>query len=196
MQLGSEVIELTDYLTRGKIPLTRAVMTTGFSTLRSLSVTWTKPTNACASTKSNIHLHLSAFLTGTKQQLEFALSTSRTQTVITWKLLTFHREKAIQNGSALLINYFRIDHTAIVVANTEASLKFYRDLLGLKLAGESENYGTEHLNNVFGARLQISSLRAPVGPGIEFLEYLTPRDGRPFQQMPTATICCIGKTTW
>jgi catechol 2,3-dioxygenase-like lactoylglutathione lyase family enzyme len=75
-----------------------------------------------------------------------------------------------------------IDHTAIVVSNTEESLKFYRDLLGLKLAGESENYGTEqeHLNNVFGARLRISGLRAPKGPGIEFLEYLTPRDGRPY----------------
>jgi len=83
------------------------------------------------------------------------------------KLLTFHREKAIQNGSALLINYFRIDHTAIVVA-TEASLKFYRDLLGLKLAGESENYGTEqeHLNNVFWSA--ISSLRAPRDPELSF----------------------------
>ncbi|MCI0698801.1 VOC family protein [candidate division KSB1 bacterium] len=78
--------------------------------------------------------------------------------------------------------FLGIDHTAIVVSNTEASLKFYRDLLGLKLAGESENYGTEqeHLNNVFGARLLISGLRAPKGPGIEFLEYLAPRDGRPY----------------
>jgi catechol 2,3-dioxygenase-like lactoylglutathione lyase family enzyme len=77
--------------------------------------------------------------------------------------------------------FLGIDHTAIVVANTEASLKFYRDLLGMRLAGEGENYGTEqeHLNNVFGARLHISGLRAPKGPGIEFLEYLTPRDGRP-----------------
>lgn len=77
--------------------------------------------------------------------------------------------------------FLGIDHTAIVVANTDASLQFYRDLLGMKLAGESENYGTEqeHLNNVFGAKLRISSLRAPTGPGIEFLEYLTPRDGRP-----------------
>ena len=77
--------------------------------------------------------------------------------------------------------FLGIDHTAIVVANTEASLKFYRDLLGMRLAGESENYGTEqeHLNNVFGARLHISGLRAPTGPGIEFLEYLTPKDGRP-----------------
>ena len=37
----------------------------------------------------------------------------------------------------------------------------------------------EHLNNVFGARLRITALRAPRGPGIELLEYLAPRDGRP-----------------
>jgi hypothetical protein len=48
--------------------------------------------------------------------------------------------------------------------------------------GESENYGSEqeHLNNVFGAHLRITSLRAAAGPGIEFLEYLAPRDGRPY----------------
>ena len=78
--------------------------------------------------------------------------------------------------------FLGIDHTAIVVGNTEASLKFYRDVLGLSIAGTSENYGTEqeHLNNVFGARLRITSLRAVGGgPGIEFLEYLAPRDGCP-----------------
>jgi catechol 2,3-dioxygenase-like lactoylglutathione lyase family enzyme len=78
--------------------------------------------------------------------------------------------------------FLGIDHTAIVVSSTEASLKFYRDVLGLRIAGTSENYGTEqeHLNNVFGARLRITSLRAGNGgPGIEFLEYLAPRDGRP-----------------
>lgn len=74
-----------------------------------------------------------------------------------------------------------IDHTAIVVADTDESLRFYRDTLGLRVAGESENWGTEqeHLNNVFGARLRITGLRAAAGPGIEFLEYLAPRDGRP-----------------
>jgi hypothetical protein len=35
------------------------------------------------------------------------------------------------------------------------------------------------LNNVFGARLRITALRAAQGPGIELLEYLAPRDGRP-----------------
>src|SRR5881396_3234858 len=36
-----------------------------------------------------------------------------------------------------------IDHTAITVADTDASLAFYRDVLGMKVAGQSENYGTE-----------------------------------------------------
>jgi catechol 2,3-dioxygenase-like lactoylglutathione lyase family enzyme len=78
--------------------------------------------------------------------------------------------------------FLGIDHTAIVVADTERSLAFYRDVLGLAVAGASENYGTEqeHLNNVFGARLRITGLRGSSGPGIEFLEYLAPSDGRPF----------------
>ena len=78
--------------------------------------------------------------------------------------------------------FLGIDHTAIVVSDTAASLRFYRDTLGFEVAGESENYGIEQerLNNVFGARLRITSLRAASGPGIEFLEYLAPRDGRPY----------------
>ncbi len=77
--------------------------------------------------------------------------------------------------------FLGIDHTAIGISNTESGLKFYRDLLGFRKAGESENFGTEqeHLNQVFGAHLQITGMRAASGPGIEFLEYLTPRDGRP-----------------
>ena len=77
--------------------------------------------------------------------------------------------------------FLGIDHTAIVVEDTDRSLRFYRDLLGMKVVGESENYEVEqeHLNNVFGARLRITTLHAPVGPGIELLEYLAPRDGRP-----------------
>ena len=77
--------------------------------------------------------------------------------------------------------FLGIDHTAIVVDDTEASLRLYRDALGLQVAGESENFDVEqeHLNNVFGARLRITALRAPRGPGVELLEYLAPRDGRP-----------------
>jgi len=77
--------------------------------------------------------------------------------------------------------FLGIDHTAVVVSDTGRSLKYYRDLLGLKIAGESRNHGTEqeHLNNVAGARLRITGIRAQHGPGIEFLEYLAPRNGRP-----------------
>jgi catechol 2,3-dioxygenase-like lactoylglutathione lyase family enzyme len=77
--------------------------------------------------------------------------------------------------------FLGIDHTAIVVANTEASLGFYRDTLGLRIAGGSENRGDEqeHLNNVEGAHLRITALRGASGPGVELLEYLAPRDGRP-----------------
>jgi catechol 2,3-dioxygenase-like lactoylglutathione lyase family enzyme len=84
-----------------------------------------------------------------------------------------------QPGDRLFLG---IDHTAIAVSDTNASVRFYRDVLGLRVAGESENYGTEqeHLNNVFGAHLRITALRAPSGPGIELLEYLSPRDGRPY----------------
>lgn len=76
--------------------------------------------------------------------------------------------------------FLGIDHTAIVVSDTDHSLAFYRDTLGLKVAGGAENYGVEqeHLNQVFGARLRITALRAPHGPGIEFLEYITPPGGR------------------
>jgi catechol 2,3-dioxygenase-like lactoylglutathione lyase family enzyme len=76
--------------------------------------------------------------------------------------------------------FLGIDHTAIVVGSTSRSLAFYRDRLGLGVAGASENYGTEqeHLNNVRGAHLRITALRGARGPGIEFLEYLAPGDGR------------------
>jgi catechol 2,3-dioxygenase-like lactoylglutathione lyase family enzyme len=77
--------------------------------------------------------------------------------------------------------FLGIDHTAIVVGDTGRSLACYRDALGLRVAGSSENHGPEQerLNGVFGARLRITTLRAARGPGIEFLEYLAPRDGRP-----------------
>ncbi len=80
--------------------------------------------------------------------------------------------------------FLGIDHTAIVVSDTDRSLKFYRDVLGFTVAGGADNYGPEqeHLNNVFGAHLRITSLKPPRGPSIEFLEYLTPGDGRPYPE--------------
>jgi len=88
-----------------------------------------------------------------------------------------HASTKPESGLPLFLG---IDHTAIVVSDTDKSLAFYRGLLGLRVAGESENYGVEqeHLNQVFGARLHITGLRAERGPGIELLEYITPPGGR------------------
>ncbi|HEU5303525.1 MAG TPA: VOC family protein, partial [Gemmatimonadales bacterium] len=99
-----------------------------------------------------------------------------------------------QSGNRLFLG---IDHTAIVVGSTRASLGFYRDVLGFRVTGESMNFGTEqeHLNNVQGARLHITGLRAPSGPGIEFLEYVVPRDGRPFPKDERANDLVHWQTT-
>ena len=76
--------------------------------------------------------------------------------------------------------FLGIDHTAIVGGDTNTSLRLYRDVLGLRVVGTSENHGPEQerLNAVGGARLRITTLRAADGPGIELLEYLAPRTGR------------------
>lgn len=104
----------------------------------------------------------------------------------TLEILQFPPGKGSAKWQARDRLFLGIDHTAIVVADTDESLRFYRDGLGMRIAGTSENWGTEqeHLNNVFGARLRITALRAASGPGVELLEYLAPRNGRP---MPTDT---------
>jgi len=48
--------------------------------------------------------------------------------------------------------------------------------------GDSRNMGMEqaHLNFVEGASLHITGLRTAEGPGIEFLQYLSPGPGKPY----------------
>jgi MIP family channel proteins len=77
--------------------------------------------------------------------------------------------------------FMGIDHTAIAVSDTDRSTQFYIGLLGLKVTGESLNFGPEQegLNHVFGSRVRITGLRGPAGPGIEFLQYVVPTDGLP-----------------
>ncbi len=81
--------------------------------------------------------------------------------------------------------FLGIDHTAIVVEDTQKSLEFYRDTMKMKISGESENYGTEqeYLTGVCGARVKITSLQtSPEGIGVELLQYRSPTDGKPFPQ--------------
>ncbi len=78
--------------------------------------------------------------------------------------------------------FLGIDHTAITVSDTEQSLKFYRDLLGLKIAGGSLNTGItqERLDGVFNARVLVTAVAPETAPPhVEFLQYETPPGGRP-----------------
>jgi catechol 2,3-dioxygenase-like lactoylglutathione lyase family enzyme len=77
--------------------------------------------------------------------------------------------------------FLGVDHTSIVVGDTDASLAFYRDLLGMTVVGRSENFGVEQerLNGVPGSRVRITTLAAESGLRVELLQYVTPTDGRP-----------------
>jgi len=97
------------------------------------------------------------------------------------ELLQFPDDKGAPQWQRKDALFLGIDHTAIVSMDTERSLAMYRDVLRMTVAGSSENFDIEQerLNNVFGARLRITALRAASGPGIELLEYLAPGTGRP-----------------
>ncbi|TMP91878.1 MAG: glyoxalase [Verrucomicrobia bacterium] len=185
MQLGNEYLDLTEYLTpRGRpipadsrsndlwfqhIAIVVRNMDQAFEKLRTLKVQFvsTGPQTLPPSIKAAAGIKAFYFRDPDQHNLE---------------IIYFPPGKGDPRWQEKTDNLFLgIDHTAIGIANTESSLRFYRDVLGLRKAGETENFGTEqeHLNQVFGAHLQITGMRAASGPGIEFLEYLTPRDGRP-----------------
>src|SRR5919106_3008453 len=185
MKLGDEYIELTEYLTpKGRpVPLDSRSNDRWF---QHIAIITSDMDQAYALLRRNKVEHAS---TGPQRLPDWNKNAGGIKAFYFrdpdkhWlEILQFPEGKGDQKWHRTDKLFLGIDHTAIVVSNTEASLKFYRDTLGLRVAGTSENYGTEqeHLNNVFGARLRITSLRAGSGgPGIEFLEYLAPRDGRP-----------------
>lgn len=100
------------------------------------------------------------------------------------ELLRFPEDKGHPLWKTRGTNLFLgIDHTAVTVRSTESSLKFYRDLLGLTVAGGTVNMGPEqeHLDGLPGARARVTGLAPKAGPpGVEFLEYELPTAGRPF----------------
>ena len=89
-------------------------------------------------------------------------------------------KKTVSPASDLFLG---IDHTALTVRSTESSAKFYRDLLGMTIAGGTLNMGTtqQYLDSLPGARTRVTGLAPKMGPpGLEFLEYELPTAGRPF----------------
>ncbi len=77
--------------------------------------------------------------------------------------------------------FLGIDHSAIANADTRRSCRFYEELLGLRLSGDSVNSGIEqdHLDGLSDTQVRITGYRCPEGAGIECLNYLQPAGGRP-----------------
>ncbi len=97
------------------------------------------------------------------------------------ELIQFPPDKAdakwLQTTDKLFLG---IDHSAIVVKDAQASFSLYGDRFGLKLMLQAENYGTEyeHISGIFGARVQVNSMKPPSGIGFELLEYIAPTNGK------------------
>jgi catechol 2,3-dioxygenase-like lactoylglutathione lyase family enzyme len=186
MQLGDEFIELTEYLAPKGRPITAGARSNDRS-FQHLAIIVSDMDKAYAWLRQNKVEYASS---GPQRLPDWNRKASGIKAFYfkdpdghPLEILQFPPDKGAEKWHRPSDKLFLgIDHTAIVVGATETSLRFYRDLLGMRIVGESENYGTEqeHLNNVFGAHLRITSLRAGSGPGIELLEYLSPRDGRPF----------------
>ena len=168
----------------GRFRWTHDVTTTGSSTWPSSLVTWTPRTPDYGQLGSGTPPQaLSGCPTGTRTPLEFVAFYFRDLDGHSLEILWFPEGKGDTKWHKADGHLFLgIDHTAIAVTDTDARLALYRDLLGMRVAGENENYGPEQerLNNVFGAHVRITAVRADSGPGIEFLEYLAPQDGCPY----------------
>jgi catechol 2,3-dioxygenase-like lactoylglutathione lyase family enzyme len=94
--------------------------------------------------------------------------------------------RARHDAAALFLG---IDHTALAIASTRASLEFYGSL-GFRLSARSFNHGVAqaHLDGLTPseARVRIAALRpaSSEGPGIELLAYRPPASGRPGPGLP------------
>lgn len=186
LQLGDEIIELTDYLTTGgrsipedqksndlffqHIAIVVSDMKKAYEHLVKYNVEHvsTAPQTLPASIPAAEGIEAFYFHDPDNHNLE----------LISFPAGKGDKKWQQRNGKIFL----GIDHTAIGVSSTEGSHDFYMGLLGIQRKGESWNKGTEqeHLNNVEGASLHITGYRAAQGPGIEFLQYILPGPGKPY----------------
>jgi len=186
MQLGNEQIELTDYLTSGGRSIPENAKSNDLI-FQHIAIVVSDMDKAYAALRKHMVMHVS-----TGPQTIPASNTAAAGVKAFYfhdpdmhnlELIYFPSGKGQPKWQTIKGKLFMgIDHTAIAVSNTANSLQFYEGLLGIPRKGDSWNMGTEqaHLNFVEGARLHITGLRTATGPGIEFLEYLTPGPGTPY----------------
>lgn len=185
LRLGDEQIELTEFLTSGGRPIPPDSRSND-RWFQHIAIVTTDMDRAYARLREHKVKHAS---TGPQRLPDWNKNAGGIQAFYfhdpdghVLEIIQFPKEKGDPRWSDAKALFPGIDHTAIVVADTDASLRFYRDKLGLTVVGGSENHGQEQerLNNVFGARLRITTLKASRGMGVELLEYLAPITGRPY----------------
>lgn len=189
LKLGGEVLELTEYLTpQGRpIPVDSRSNDRWFQHIAIIVSDMDKAYSALRAARvrhaSTGPQTLPSYITAAAGIKAFYFKDPDDHIL---EILSFPPDKGATKWHAIAKEnklFLGIDHTAIVVGDSESSIEFYRDRLGLNVAGTSDNYGPEqeHLNNVFGAKLHITGMKTKQdGIAVEFLEYIAPTDGRPF----------------
>ncbi|MBS1598780.1 MAG: VOC family protein [Bacteroidetes bacterium] len=186
MQLGDEFIELTDYLTAGGRNIPEDMHSNDLA-FQHIAIVVSDMDKAYAHLRKYNVEHIST----SPQTLPASIAPAagvkafyfHDQDNHSLELIYFPKGKGQpkwqQNNGNIFLG---IDHTAIGISNTDNSLHFYQDILGIVRKGDSWNKGIEqeHLNNVEGASLHITGLRTAAGPGIEFLQYIQPGVGKPY----------------
>lgn len=186
MQLGDEFIELTDYLTSGGRSIPEDARSNDLS-FQHIAIVVSDMDEAYQHLRKYMVMHVS---TGPQTIPASNVAAAGVKAFYfhdpdmhNLELIYFPKGKGQEKWQKPAGKLFLgIDHTAIGISNTDSSLGFYQDLLGIERKGDSWNMGMEqaHLNFVEGASLHITGLRATGGPGIEFLQYLQPGPGRPY----------------
>lgn len=75
----------------------------------------------------------------------------------------------------------QVDHVNVVVADLPAMTRFYRDVLGLRLAKQVSIRGPwiEAVTGLKGAAADVALLEAGTGAGVELIQYRCPEGARP-----------------
>jgi catechol 2,3-dioxygenase-like lactoylglutathione lyase family enzyme len=186
MQLGDEFIELTDYLTSGGRSIPEDARSNDLS-FQHIAIVVSDMEKAYQHLRKYMVMHVS---TGPQTIPASNVAAAGVKAFYfhdpdmhNLELIYFPKGKGqVKWQQATGKLFLGIDHTAIGISNTDSSLRFYKDFLGIERNGDSWNMGMEqaHLNFVEGASLHITGLRAADGPGIEFLQYPQPGPGKPY----------------
>jgi len=75
----------------------------------------------------------------------------------------------------------RIDHVNLVVADIQAMIAFYRDVLGMRLTKQATIRGPwiDAVTGLKQVEADVAFLEPPAGPGIELISYRAPQAVRP-----------------